>query len=231
MSADVVACPQCGTNLRNSAGIAGQVVACPQCQTQLQMPPLSGPAMVPQLPIPAALPPTIEQSLPARIGPDAGSASPIPGPIVRAKRPRRDAAASVTDRLRKRSNPWVIVFTVVMVIVLIIVGSVSYLAQRAETARKQFERQMIGNWELVPGQSRWERWDFAFHSDGQLQMALGNQLSEGRWRVTSVQGTTGYVLIEWPDDAPETMRVRLESGTMQIALDSVGNFAFRAATQ
>ena len=62
-----------------------------------------------------------------------------------------------------------------------------------------------------------------------MQMALGTQLSEGRWRVTSVQGTTGYVLISWPDEAPETMLVRMEGGTMQIQLPSVGSFAFRAA--
>lgn len=229
MLADVVVCPQCGTTLQNSAPIAGQVVACPQCHTQLQMPALSQPAAVPQLPIANVLPPAIEQSLPARVGVEMGSASPARGPIVQVTRPRGEAAASVTDRLRKRSNPWTIVFTVVMVIVLIVVGSVAYVGQRVETAKSEFARRMVGNWELVPGQSQLDRWDFAFHSDGHLQMALGNQLSEGRWEVTSVRGATGNVLIEWPDDAPETMQVRLESSTMQIALDSVGNFAFRAA--
>ena len=88
---------------------------------------------------------------------------------------------------------------------------------------------MIGNWKLVPGQSDLERWDFAFHSDGKLQMALGTELNEGYWRVTSVQGPTGHVLIEWPDDAPQTLRVQLDGGTLQIALEGVGNFTFHAA--
>lgn len=47
--------------------------------------------------------------------------------------------------------------------------------------------------------------------------------------MASAQGATGYVLIDWPDDAPETMLVRFEGGTMQVELPSVGNFAFRSA--
>ncbi len=230
MSSDVVACPQCGTSLQNSEAIAGQVAACPQCQTRLQMPPLSRPVTVSQLPAPSTLPSAI-QSLPqtAKVEAPADPALPASGPIVQSKRPKGKAASSVTERLQRRSNPWVIVFVVVLAIVLIVVGSAAYLAQQSAAARRQFERQMVGNWELVPGQSQLDRWDFAFHSDGKLQMALGTALSEGRWRVTSVRGSLGYVLIDWPDDAPQTLRVRLEQGTMQIGLDGVGNFAFRAA--
>jgi hypothetical protein len=187
------------------------------------MPALSQPAAVPQFPIPNTLPPAIEYSLPAQVGAGAGLDSPLPGPIVRAKR----SQGEVTDRLRRRSNPLVIVFAVVMAIVLIAFGIVAHRANQAYAARREFERQMVGNWELVPGQSQLERWDFAFHSDGHLQMALGNELNDGQWRVTSVQGTTGYVLINWPDDAPQTLRVRLQSGTMQISLEGVGSFAFR----
>lgn len=105
----------------------------------------------------------------------------------------------------------------------------SVLWNQVEKAKRQFAEQMIGNWELVPGQSQLERWDFAFHNDRKLQMAVGTQLSEGRWSVTSVHGTTGYVSISWSDGSRETMLVRLEGGTLQIRLDSVGNFAFRAA--
>ena len=231
MSPDVVVCPQCGTKLQNSVDIAGQVVACPQCQTQLQMPALSQPAVAPGLPISNALPNAVDQSLPAPVGVDAVSTSALPAPIVQPQGPKGEAAASVTHRLRKRSNPWVVVFIVVMVIVLTVVGTLSYLGQQATTAKRRFTSQMVGNWELVPGQQQLERWDIAFHTNGQLQMAVGNELSEGRWKVTSARGATGHVLIEWLDDAPETMRVRLEGGTMQVSMDSVGNFAFRAATQ
>ena len=87
-----------------------------------------------------------------------------------------------------------IFFAVVIVTVLIVVGVASVLWDRAEKERRQFAKQLIGNWELVPGQTELNRWDFAFHTDGTLQMALGNELNEGRWSVTSVRRDTGYVL-------------------------------------
>ncbi|MDA1052133.1 MAG: hypothetical protein O3C40_16860 [Planctomycetota bacterium] len=229
MPSDIVVCPQCKTHLQNSLGIAGQIVACPQCQTQLQMPDLSQAVAGPQLPSPAALPPAIELPPPAQFGAATDSAFPASGPMAQTNRPTREAAASVADRLRTRSNPLAIGFVVVMALVVIAVGAISFLGQQADQEKSQFARRMIGNWELVPGQKNLDRWDFAFHADGELQMALGSQLNEGRWEVTSLQGQTGYVLIAWPDDAPQTLRVRLESGRMQVELDGVGNFAFRAA--
>ncbi|MEO8494771.1 MAG: hypothetical protein ABI614_06855 [Planctomycetota bacterium] len=230
MSSDVVACPQCGTNLQNSAGVAGQVVACPQCQTQLQMPPLSRPDPASPFPLPSSLPPALDLLPPSAhfgLAPDSGT--PIAGPLVQTKRPRREAAASVADRLQKRSNPWVIVFAVALVFVLIVVGTIAYLGQQTGKARVLFEKQLVGNWVLIPGQPGPERWDFAFHADGHMQMALGTQLSEGHWRVASVRGSTGDVLIDWSDDTQQTLRVRLESGAIQVSLEGVGNVAFRAA--
>lgn len=229
MSSDVVVCPQCGTSLQNSEGIAGQVAACPECRTHLQMPPLSRPAAVPPSLAPGALPSALAPPPPTIAGSAADSTLSAAAPTVQPKRSPGKAGASVADRLQKRSNPWVIVFGVVLVIVLIAVGTASYFGQQADAARRNFERQVVGNWEVVPGQSQFERWDFAFHSDHHLQMALGTELSEGRWRVASVRGSIGYILIEWPDDAPQTLRVQLERGTMRIALDGVGDFAFRAA--
>jgi hypothetical protein len=182
-----------------------------------------------QLPTPAGLPPQIELPPAIETGAAEGSELQALGPMVQAERRNRGSAPSVKDRLRKRSNPLPIFFAVIIVIVLIAVGIAAVLWDRAEKAKRQFADQMIGNWELVPGQSQLERWEFAFHSDRKMQMALGTQLSEGRWKVTSVQGTAGYVLIDWPDDAPETMLVRFEGGTMRVELPSVGNFAFRPA--
>ncbi len=235
MSTDVVVCPQCATNLQNSAEIAGQIVACPQCQTQLQMPSLTPAASHLQSPVPATLPPGIE--LPPSALPAAGnsgmanrdSGAAATRPMVQSTLPRGGSATSVSARMRKRSNPLLIVFVVVMVLILIGVGTVGVRWDREQKAKQDFGRQMIGNWELVPGQSQLDRWDFAFHVDGQLQMALGNELNEGSWKVTSVQGTTGFVSIRWPDDGAETMRVRFDGGAMHVELDSVGNFSFRAA--
>ena len=229
MSADIVVCPHCRTNLQNSEAVAGQVVACPQCQTQLQMPALTQSTAAPQLPSPASLPPAVE--LPPAIEPNNSEivGSRGSGPLVQTERKQKGAARSAYDRIQKRPNPLLICFVVIVVIILIGAGAASLLWSRAEKERRRFADQMVGNWELMPGQSQLERWDFAFHSDHKLQMALGNQLSEGHWKVTSVNGTTGYLLINWPDEAPETMRVRFESGMMQVHLDSVGSFAFRAA--
>ncbi|MBC8355883.1 MAG: hypothetical protein H8E66_28230 [Planctomycetes bacterium] len=225
MSSEVVVCPQCATNLQNSADIAGQIVACPQCQTQLQLPPLTKPADGSQLPLPPALPPAIE--LPPLVQPEAPSGS--NSATLGSSFESRQRAASAADRLRRRSNPLLIVFVVAVVLVLIVVGTIGVRWDQAQKEKKQFTQQMVGNWDLVPGQAELERWDFAFHDDGNLQMALGNALSEGHWKVTSVRQQTGHVLIAWPDDAPETMRVTFESGTMRVDLDSVGNFVFRAA--
>ncbi|HRX82214.1 MAG TPA: hypothetical protein P5307_24275, partial [Pirellulaceae bacterium] len=175
------------------------------------------------------LPPMVELPPSIASNPAGGSGIHGSGPLVQTGRSKKRAPTSVQDRLRKRSNPMAIFFAVVIVMVIIGVGVASVLWDRAEKAKRQFAAQMIGNWELVPGQSQLERWDFAFHDDRKLQMALGTQLSEGWWKVTSVQGSTGYVLIEWPDEAPETMRVRFDGGTMQVQLESVGNFAFRPA--
>lgn len=227
MSSEVVVCPQCGMNLQNSAAVAGQVVACPQCQTQLQMPILARAAAMPQLPLPDALPPAIELPPSIDLPPAVDHSGAVP--IVHTTPGPGEPPASVSDRLRKRSNPLAIFFAVVLVMVLVVVGVVAVRWDRNETAKKQFANQMIGNWELVPGQSQLERWDFAFHVDRKLQMALGTELNEGRWSVTNVEDETGYVLIRWPDDVPETMRVKFEAGTMHVELDSVGAFAFRRA--
>ncbi|MCA9122380.1 MAG: hypothetical protein H6822_17845 [Planctomycetaceae bacterium] len=194
------------------------------------MPALSIPVASPQLPTPVELPPAID--LPPTIPVNVTGGSGIHGtnmPVVQSGRAKKTTSTSVNDRLRKKSNPLIIVFAAMITLIVIGVGVIAVLWEQSEKGKQQFGNKMVGNWELIPGQSQLERWDFAFHDDRKMQMALGNQLSEGRWKVTSVQGETGYLLIEWPDEAPETMRVRFEGGTMQIQLESVGSFAFRAA--
>jgi hypothetical protein len=188
------------------------------------MPAMAPSVAQPQQPTPAALPSAIE--LPPAIEVTTTAAA---APRVQTVRPKKGAVPSVQDRLRKKTNPLAIFFTIIIIIVVIGAGVASVLWNRVEKAKRQFADQMIGNWELVPGQSQLERWDFAFHNDRTLQMALGTQLSKGWWSVTSVHGTTGYVSISWSDGTRETIHVRLEGGTMQVQLDSVGNFAFRAA--
>jgi hypothetical protein len=220
MSADVVSCPQCGTNLQNNTSIAGQVVACPQCQSQLQMPSL--------VQVAAAvddLPPTIDTTSTSQS--DSPSAAiPSVGQFVQ---PDQESTASLNDRLRKRKNPLAIFFGVIIVMILIAACGVTLMWDRSEKANDELSRQMTGNWELVPGQSQLARWEFAFHLNGQFEMALGNDVNKGQWKVESAQGLSGEVSIIWPDDAPETMRVRFESGIMYIDLDSVGKFRFRSA--
>ncbi len=226
MTAQVVACPQCGTNLQNSEAIAGQVVACPNCQTQLQMPPLSQPVPA-QSSVSDELPPALD--LPPQVAPGAEAVPPgNSSPIVQTPR-QAGKQTSVSKRLKKKSNPLLILFIVFAILALIGIGTAGVLWDQSQKAKKDLAAQIIGNWELIPGQAQLNRWDFAFHADGKLQMALGTTLSDGRWRVISAQKSFGEVLISWPDDAPETMRVRFDGDTMQVELASVGNYDFRAA--
>ena len=118
MSTELVACPQCGTNLQNDVTVAGQVVACPQCRTQLQMPALTmtqptpglTPSLVPELPQP------ISTDNPAGI-----SIETSPGQSV--------DAPKAMDRLRRKTNPVPVIIGAVIVFIMVVVGIVGYMVE------------------------------------------------------------------------------------------------------
>lgn len=230
MSADLVACPHCGVNLQNTPAIAGQVVACPSCQTQLQMPPLSTTSAV-SLPEPITEPaPELPQPFAPSPAPGVGGAVTV---AVDASGGRKGSAPKAMDRVRRKSNPLLPVAVIVGVIVLISVGVFGFLIDAARKHREQKRQQLVGNWELVSGQTGHDRGEFAFHSDGKFQVLLQagekGEVLDGRWRVYKSSGDTAQVLIDWLDGSGETMSVRLTGGQLRINLPSVGNLTFRAA--
>ena len=221
MSPEIVPCPKCGTNLENSDSVAGQVVACPRCETQLQMP-----AMMSSVSAPDDLLPNIDLP-PAALGPSAVDTAGVSIQLD------GDSATGVDARRRKRTNPWAIVFGVVITIVLIWVGTLALIGSRLEAAKQNFSKQLVGNWEIVPGQSpeySSMRWDFAFHSNGRMQMVSDEELDEGRWEVHAALGTAVLILVTWSDATQEEMRIEIEGGMLHVDVPGVGIVKFRTVS-
>lgn len=218
---DIVACPQCGTHLQNMPELAGQIVMCPQCRAQLQMPAMGSTQVIPELPPLATLPASASSGSTARDGMAISL-----GPATSA--PER---SSVKDRFRRRTNPLPIVVGVLLVGLAVAAGTWLFLADQRMRRHANFARRLVGNWELVEGSTRVSTWVLAFHSDGRFQMQTNpTDLSNGRWEVVEVRSDTAKVRVQWPDDAPEVMSARLDSGLLRLQIPSLGDFTFRAAT-
>ena len=126
------------------------------------------------------------------------------------------------------------IVTVALVLGLGVFGTVAFLLDRTHANKERLQKQLTGNWELAAGQTQVDRWEIAFHGNGRFQMKLVSDgvedLSEGEWQVTHARGNQAQVRIKWPDEAAETMVVQFAGGQLNVALPSVGNFTFRAAT-
>ena len=215
MSTDLVACPHCGTNLQNSPALAGQVVACPTCQSQLQMPAMAATTHAPGPVLPQPAP----TDIPVSVGVDTSA--------------RGRPAPKAMDRVRRRSNPLLPVAVTLGVVVLISVGVFGFLFDAARKQKEKATQQLVGNWELVSGQTGHDHGEFAFHTDGKFQVLLqaGGQgeVLDGSWNVDKANGDTAQVSINWPDSSSETMTIRLSGGQLHVELPSVGQLTFRAA--
>lgn len=227
MSTELVACPHCGTNLQNTAAIAGQIVACPQCQTQLQMPALSMP--LPDAGIPM---PVMPQSVPEL--PQAVSTGAPAGIAIDTVAQQSGEAPKAIDRLRRRTNPVPIIIGVAVVCILVAIVVVGVMFDRADDQRNEATMQLTGNWESVAGEGGSPVQSLAFHSDGQFQVLLEasgqGEVLDGRWKVTRVSGTKAYVSVDWLDGTGETMIVQMSGRQLDVELPSVGNLKFRAVT-
>jgi len=120
----------------------------------------------------------------------------------------------------------------VAIVILCLAGGLwLFLEDQRSRKTERFAQQMVGNWDMVAGQTQLETWVLAFHADGRFQMQTSpTDVSNGRWKVLGVRDDVGSVRVEWPDDAPEVMSVRFDSSSlMHLQLPSLGDFTFRPA--